>query len=233
MCDLRRRRRNTSHRVNAGRRDRIVSDCSKAPDSSKATVTQRGVVALLPDMFRSVRSRKSTQKMPCSSMGTGVVLTEEHALTCPKWRGSPKVTISRTAERSTVAKKKMPPFLTLNIRTFRKSGYCYAECLTLSLIARRADESSALQALFEQIALYLHDAREFGDWGQVVPRPASWSRWFWYYIDVVAGPVMSHLRHAVQHATYIIPVDQSGHVIGTSASAVPSSNPAQGDSHLD
>ena len=115
-------------------------------------------------------------------------------------------TVGRPAE----TKGAQPTFLTLNVRIFRKNGSCYAECLNLSLIARRSDETAALHALFEQIVLYLTDASESGTWDQAVSRRASWKRWVWYYLDDLAEHLSRIMHFMYPRSTFKVPFDRNG-----------------------
>lgn len=107
--------------------------------------------------------------------------------------------------------------LTLRVRIFRKGENWYAECIDLSLITRRPTADDALKALYEQALVYLNDAWQSGDWNEVVPRPASWRRHFWYYLAAALDFARHIIGRSLEGTTYKVPIDSQGHLLGTCA----------------
>jgi hypothetical protein len=107
--------------------------------------------------------------------------------------------------------------LALRIRVFHKGAFWYAECVDLSLIARRFDQDEALRALVEQVTLYLGDAVASRQWEQMVPRPASWRRQLWYYRDALIDFRRHFTGRSLAGRTYKIPTDERGNLVGVSA----------------
>lgn len=102
----------------------------------------------------------------------------------------------------------------LRILARRRDQYWYAHCLDLNLMTRRSSLDEALAALNEQIELYLSRAVESADWKSRVPRPAPLSAWLLYYGSSVLGILQSEATPSTPRATFRMPFDRHGHLIG-------------------
>lgn len=129
--------------------------------------------------------------------------------------------MASTMEPAPPAEPRTPMERTILLRffAFRKNDKWYVECLDLSLIASRPEFRDAVQALYQQVALYLRTAAESGNWDELVPRPAPRSRWVIYYYATLLSEVrrLLHMLNNLTSYAFRVPFDRSGHQIGQSA----------------
>ena len=70
----------------------------------------------------------------------------------------------------------------LRCYAYRAPDGWYADCLDLMLLTKRETLQGAMQALEEQVLLYVESVTEHGDEQQAIPRPApptDWLRFQW------------------------------------------------------
>jgi len=120
--------------------------------------------------------------------------------------------MTHAPDSASAAERQDPaPLLELRIRLYRKGADWLAECLDLDLLTKRPTQREALQALINEIKLYLESAIEFGKFDLLVPRPAPASHWLNYYTASIVDEARRVLNGVGLGTTYSLPIDRRGH----------------------